>query len=29
MKILTAEDVDDSYDDLKKTVLAKQMYGDS
>jgi len=29
MKILTAEDADDSYDELKKTVLAKQMYGDS
>ncbi len=28
-KILTAEDADDSYDELKKTVLAKQMYGDS
>ena len=29
MKILTAEDADDSYDELKKTILAKQMYGDS
>ena len=29
MKILTTEDADDSYDELKKTVLAKQMYGDS
>ena len=29
MKILTAEDADDSYDELKKTVLAKQMYADS
>lgn len=29
MKILTSEDTDDSYDELKKTVLAKQMYGDS
>lgn len=29
MTILTAEDADDSYDELKKTVLAKQMYGDS
>ena len=29
MKILIAEDADDSYDELKKTVLAKQMYGDS
>ena len=29
MKILTAEDADDSYDELKKTVLAKQLYGDS
>ena len=28
-KILTAEDADDSYDEQKKTVLAKQMYGDS
>lgn len=27
--ILTAEDANDSYDELKKTVLAKQMYGDS
>ena len=29
MKILTVEDADDSYEELKKTVLAKQMYGDS
>lgn len=27
--ILTAEDADDSYEDLKKAVLAKQIYGDS
>ena len=27
MRVLTAEDADDSYDELKKTVLAWQMYG--
>ena len=27
MRVLTAEDADDSYDELKKAVLAWQLYG--